>query len=66
MKVKTFTGNDPAKVDADVNKWIATSGVKVALASTALTEVTIMGTSNGKPISRKSAMLAISVWYSES
>jgi hypothetical protein len=67
MKVKTFTGNDPEKVDASVNEWLGTSGAKVRFTNTAIGGKTIHGTSQGiggtSPIKRNITLIAISIWY---
>jgi hypothetical protein len=65
MKVKTFTGSDPKKVDELVNDWLAESKVQVLRTSTAFKRLRYIGEGSvaGLPPVRHGVGIAISVWY---
>ena len=67
MKVKTFTGSETAKVDKRVNDWLAQSGIKPHHTNTAIGQFTVKTEDQrtGKPVNRRVAVIAISVWYEE-
>ncbi len=67
MKVKTFTGSETAKVDKRVNDWLAQFGIKPHHTNTAIGQFTVRGEDQhtGKPVNRRVAVIAISVWYEE-
>ena len=43
MKVRTFTGSETAKVDKQVNDWLAKFGIKPHHTNTAIGEFTVRG-----------------------
>jgi hypothetical protein len=67
MKVKTFTGSETAKVDKRVNDWLAQSGIKPHHTNTAIGQFTVKAEDQRtvKPVNRRVAVIAISVWYEE-
>ena len=67
MKVRTFTGSETAKVDKQVNDWLAKFGIKPHYTNTAIGQFTVRGEDQrtGKPVNRRVAVIAISVWYEE-
>lgn len=67
MKVKTFTGTDTKRVDKQVNDWLEKSGAKVLKTNTAIKQFTMRGEDQvaRKPVTRRLAVTAISVWYDE-
>jgi hypothetical protein len=67
MKVKTFVGNDAAKVDKQVNDWLAESKLQVGRTSTAFKRLRYIGEGSvaGLPPVRHGVGIAISVWYDE-
>jgi hypothetical protein len=67
MKVKTFTGSETAKVDKRVNDWLAQVGIKPHHTNTAIGQFTVKAEDQrtGKPVNRRVAVIAISVWYEE-
>jgi hypothetical protein len=67
MKVKTFTGSETAKVDKRVNDWLAQFGIKPHHTNTAIGQFTVKAEDQltGKPMNRRVAVIAISVWYEE-
>ena len=67
MKVKTFTGSETAKVDKQVNDWLAKFDIKLHHTNTAIGQFTVRGENQrtGKPVNRRVAVIAISVWYEE-
>jgi hypothetical protein len=67
MKVKTFAGSETAKVDKRVNDWLARFGIKPHHTNTAIGQFTVKGEDQltGKPVNRRVAVIAISVWYEE-
>jgi hypothetical protein len=67
MKVKTFTGSETAKVDKRVNDWLAQFGIKPHHTNTAIGQFTVEVEDQltGKPVNRRVAVIAISVWYDE-
>jgi hypothetical protein len=67
MKVKTFTGSETAKVDKRVNDWLAQFGIRPHHTNTAIGQFTVKAEDQrtGKPVNRRVAVIAISVWYEE-
>jgi hypothetical protein len=67
MKVRTFTGSETAKVDKQFNDWLAKFGIKSHHTNTAIGQSTVRGEDQrtGKPVNRRVAVIAISVWYEE-
>ena len=67
MKVRTFTGSETAKVDKRVNDWLAKFGIKPHHTNTAIGQFTVKAEDQhtGKPVNRRVAVIAISVWYEE-
>jgi hypothetical protein len=67
MKVKTFTGSETAKVDKRVNDWLAQFGIRPHHTNTAIGQFTVNQriSARGKPVNRRVAVIAISVWYEE-
>ena len=67
MKVRTFTGSETAKVDKRVNDWLAEFGIKPHHTNTAIGQFTVKAEDQhtGKPVNRRVAVIAISVWYEE-
>jgi len=67
MKVRTFTGSETAKVDKRVNDWLAEFGIKPHHTNTAIGQFTVKAQDQhtGKPVNRRVAVIAISVWYEE-
>jgi hypothetical protein len=65
MKVKTFVGSDAAKVDKQVNDWLAKSKVQVRSTSTAFKRLKFKGKGilAGRPVMRHGVGVAISIWY---
>jgi hypothetical protein len=67
MKVKTFLGTDAAKVDSQVNAWLAKSKVHVRRTSTAFKRLRDKGKDalTGRTEARHGVGIAISVWYDQ-
>ena len=67
MKVKTFTGSETAKVYKRVNDWLAQFGIRPHHTNTAIGQFTVKEEDHrtGKPVNRRVAVIAISVWYEE-
>jgi hypothetical protein len=67
MRVKTYTGSETAKVDKRVNDWLAQFGIKPHHTNTAIGQFTVKAEDQrtGKPVNRRVAVIAISVWYEE-
>jgi len=67
MKVKTVTGTDTKRVDKQVSDWLEKSGAKVLKTNTAIKQITMKGEDQviRKPVTRRLAVIAISVWYDE-
>jgi len=65
LKVKTFTGDDPAKVDDKVNKWLDSSGVvpKITNLAVGSAKLTRRNELTGKQTAHTVGIVAISVWY---
>ena len=61
MKVRTFTGSETAKVDKQVNDWLAKFGAKPHHTYTAIGQFTVRGVDQrtGKPVNRRVAVIAI-------
>ena len=59
MKVRTFTGSETAKVDTQVNDWLAKFDIKPHHTNTAIGQFTVRGEDQrtGKPVNRRVAVI---------
>ena len=57
MKVRTFTGSETARVDKQVNDWLAKFGIKPNHTNTAIGQFSVKGEDQltGKPVNRRVA-----------
>ncbi len=63
MKVKTFVGESQEIADKKANEWMARESPKIHHTTTAMNNLKVPITKNGKPSTKTVAVMVHTIWY---